>query len=955
MSFPLPPDEAERLRVLGSLHVLDTPREESLDRITRLAQAYFQVPIVLLSLLDARRQWFKSCIGLPIRETAREIAFCAHAILEAGPLVVLDAAADPRFRDNPLVTGRPHIRFYAGMPLAVRGHNVGTLCLMDTAPHAAFGEGELAVLRDVAALAAEQLERRARRRASKVSPVPSHALAEAIPAVVYLLEFPDGRCRMLNPEAGRLLGVAPADRSTLAGGLTSLAHPEDLALLIEHYGKLGRLGVGDSAQVDWRARRADGTYIWLRSRDTVFAADGKGSPAQLIGAAIDVTDLREPANEIRRERERWELAFAAHGGGIFDWNLASGEVFFTDRFLEIAGRENTVPAGSFAQWFGGLHPSDLSDVEAALGRFFKRQAAVFEAEFRVEDADGSLRWLHARATGEWDEGGGPVRMTGSIADITERKRAEVALRLQTEWLAEARDKAEAATQAKSRFLATMSHEIRTPINAIVGMTGLLGDTPLDRHQREFVNTIRSSGETLLALIADILDFSKIEAGRLDLEAVEFDLHAVIDEAAELVAGVAGAKRIELVLSPHPALPAQIIGDAGRLRQVLVNLLGNAVKFTSAGHVLLRVEPRQRGGGPTVVFTVSDTGIGIAPEALRRVFQPFTQADSSTTRRYGGTGLGLAISKQIVECMGGYIGAESEPGIGSRFWFEIPAPAAGAGPPMPLDLSRFSALLIEDYPVAREAIRAQIAFMSCRVHEASTLEEAMELLVRLRATPSFALVDFELPGADGYEMCAMLSSPPRGGHMPIVLLASRENRVSLAETLPPGVHAVVSKPVRAASLRDAIARALRLPQAGPAARRPTAAAQPSAPAREVRILLAEDNLVNQRVAALMLEKLGYKVDIAPNGNAAIEAWKSGLYPVILMDCQMPELDGIEAAREIRRLETGGRRSVIIALTANAQLEDRQRCEMAGMDDYILKPVRADLLKSKLDRWLPHASL
>ncbi len=667
-------------------------------------------------------------------------------------------------------------------------------------------------------------------------------------------------------------------------------------------------------------------------------------------AALEIERGLPPTHAAATEKERWEMACAAHNDGVFDWSVATGDVFVSPRCAEILGEPYSKPSGHMMSWFPSMHINDRPTVESALELFLTGLAPTLDVEFRVEDPDGSLRWLRSRASSRRDSSGNPLRVAGSLSDITARKRDEVALRLQAQWLAEARDKAEAATRAKSAFLATISHEIRTPINAIVGMAGLLAETSLDRHQKEFVETIRGSGETLLALIADILDFSKIEAGRLELDSVEFEPRAILEQTAELLAGAAFSKGVEIVLSLHPSLPARLCGDPGRLRQVLVNLVGNAVKFTSAGHVLLRAEPRGRAGQDTLFVEVSDTGIGIARETLPRIFEPFVQADSSTTRRFGGTGLGLAIAKQIVDCMGGYIGAESVLGLGSQFRFEVPTTVAAPAAAPPFTLSGSSALLVEDNDAARQTIREQLEFLGCRVEEALSFDQACGLLKR--SSPTFAVVDFELPNAGGYELCAALNSSPPG-YPPIILMATRENRVSLAETLPPGVQAVIAKPIRPAALRDAVARALGLEHPRKPAHAP---AEPThLPARPARILLAEDNLVNQRVATLMLQKLGYDVDVASDGVAAIESWKRGHYPIVLMDCQMPELDGLEATRRIRQLEKPGHHSVIIALTANAQREDRERCELAGMDDYMIKPVRSELLKAKLDRWLPLASI
>ncbi len=771
------------------------------------------------------------------------------------------------------------------------------------------------------------------------------------PALLYVLEIPSHRCLYINPQIFEFLGYSPAELERSNNVLLAFAHPDDVERLRTHHEAFTNLGEGESREIEYRARHRNGEWKWLRSREIVFMRNAQGRTTQILGAAMEFTDLRKMEERLKRQEERWQLAIAANNEGLFDWDLGTNLVFRSLRCREILGRPELPETIDGEGWFDFMHPEDRASVDGCLALYLSRQTPSCAPEFRILHPNGDQRWLHLRAIAQWDEQGRPIRLVGSLSDITSRKRTEIALRLQAQWLADARDKAEAATQAKSAFLATMSHEIRTPINAVVGMTGLLLDTLLSRHQQEYVETIRSSGETLLALIEDILDFSKIEAGRLELVLADFDLPSLAEEALELVAGQAQAKDLELVATLDPALPAQVLGDAGRIRQVLLNLLGNAVKFTSAGEVVLRARSRSDASGRVMLrFEVADTGIGVAPEAQSRLFEAFTQADSSTTRRYGGTGLGLAISKQLVELMGGVIGIESAPGLGSCFWFEVPVTATPViSEPPGLDLTGRTALVVEDHPTALRVLATRLETLGCSVIGATSPEAALSILAS-GPLPDFAILDFELPGMDGRELSYEIHNLPRAESLPVIIATNRDNHRLLAETLPPGVYAILSKPIRRVALRDAVRRALRIGSV-PVSRSPVARTSPAGP----RILLAEDNPTNQRVAVLMLERLGYSIDLAATGKAAVEAWRRGSYPLILMDCQMPELDGVEATREIRRLEGPGRRTVIIALTANAQFEDRQRCEAAGMDDYLVKPVRAELLKSKLEHWIAHASL
>ncbi len=772
-----------------------------------------------------------------------------------------------------------------------------------------------------------------------------------IPALLYVIEIPSHRCLYINAQIFEFLGYSPSDLERSNDVLLSFAHPDDVERLRAHHAAFTGLGDGESREIEYRARHRNGEWKWLRSRETIFSRDSHGRPTQILGAAMEFTGVRKMEERLQRQEERWQLAIAANNDGLFDWDLHTNQVFRSVRCLEILGRPGMPESIDGDGWFDFMHPEDRASVDQCLAQYLSRQAHACAPEFRILHPNGDQRWLHLRAIAQWDEQGRPIRLVGSLSDITSRKRTEIALRLQAQWLADARDKAEAATRAKSAFLATMSHEIRTPINAVVGMTGLLLDTLLSRHQQEYVETIRSSGETLLALIEDILDFSKIEAGRLELVLADFDLPSLAEEALELVAGQAQAKDLELIASLDPALPAHVLGDAGRIRQVLLNLLGNAVKFTSAGEVVLRARARPDPSGRVILrFEVADTGIGVAPEAQGRLFDAFTQADSSTTRRYGGTGLGLAISKQLVELMGGVIGIESAPGVGSCFWFEVPVTATPVTSETPgLDLTGRTALVVEDHPTALRVLSTRLETLGCAVAGATSPEAALSILTSA-PLPDFAILDFELPGMDGRELSYEIHNLPRAESLPVIIATNRDNHRLLAETLPPGVYAILSKPIRRVALRDAVRRALRIGSAS-VSRSPVARTSPAGP----RILLAEDNPTNQRVAVLMLERLGYSIDLAATGKAAVEAWRRGSYPLILMDCQMPELDGVEATREIRRLEGPGRRTIIIALTANAQFEDRQRCEAAGMDDYLVKPVRTELLKSKLEHWIAHASL
>ncbi len=943
-----PPDEAVRQRTLDTLGILDQSPDPVLDGLVRSAAAITGCPISAISLVDRERQWFLSRTGVDASETPRDVAFCAHAILDDALFEVQDATLDTRFHDNPLVVGGPGVRFYAGAPIKVEGQNVGALCVIDHSPRTMSGD-QRRLLRDIAnavehwmhGLRGTQHLLEARRYNRK--------LFDHLGEAVFLV---DDELRILDANAG---------------ASQRLGRPHD---------ELLSLSIGDlldQRSREWLARQPDtgpDALSKTESRRRIVRRDGSSFAFEAHPHRIDerssIVWFRDvEASRVRNEQlQQLFLAVEQSSECIVSTDL-QGRITYANRATFVqSGYSITELLGQPAHILAASETpeSTFDDLSQHLS-----VAKPWSGTLPSRRKDGTVFTQSATVTPLRNSDGTVTHFVAVMKDVTDELRMQTELRLHREHLEElvaqrtnelvdAMRAAEAANQAKSAFLATMSHEIRTPMNGVVGVLDVLRRSPMTPYQGDLVQTMTESAGALLGIIDDILDFSKIEAGRLSIDSGPVDLPSVIESVCWSLKPIALARDVTLRAFIDPELPDHILSDETRLRQILNNLIGNAIKFSAgaerSGRVDVRAERRDDG---SLLLAVSDNGVGIAAEAQARIFKPFEQAEGSTTRRFGGTGLGLSIVSRLCELFGGTIAVQSEPGRGARF--EVMLPLETAPQARPYGQSNGMAG-IHCKVVSPEAdTRADWGvYLTAAGAEVEILPGIDALRQSLEQRPFFICVVVIDARSDGIDLRA-LDELRASFSILLVLVGDGQHRDP--RIVDGGSVFIESRLVFRDSIVKAVEMAVGFDQTAegmPARTDVAPAATPSIAEAEAAgrlVLVAEDNTINQKVILTQLEVIGFAGIVVGDGGEALEAWRTGRFGLVLTDVHMPVLDGYALAQAIRREEGDGPHVPIVALTANTSPGEAARCRAAGMDAWMSKPAPLDELAGMLDRWLPAA--
>ena len=954
----IPNDENKRLEELYRFRVLDTSPEPEFDEITRLAATICGAKISLISLVDKHRQWFKSRFGLNATETPRDVSYCGHAILTDKVFEVPNSEFNPDFCDNPLFLGEPHVRFYAGAPLITKtGCRIGTLCVIDD-EEKRLNDTQKRTLEILAKQVVGILELKTARLESEFI---RYALDQS--AIVAVTD-PKGKIVFANDLFCKITGYS---RSELIGKdhriLNSSHHSKEFMTNLWRTISSGKVWQGEICN-----RAKDGHLYWVYTT-IVPSRDSNGQIQQYTSIRYEITERKLLESESKKTfletellKNRLSLALQSSSTGVWDWDVVNNILTWDDRMYELYGTPRHLFSSTYDAWLSGVHPEDREKGDQEIKDALEGKKE-FNTEFRVIWKDQTVRNIRAFGKIQRDAEGKPLRMIGVNWDITKEKQQEAELK-------RAQQEATSASQAKSEFLANMSHEIRTPMNGVIGMTELLKETPLNEEQNQLLKILSRSADGLLNIINDILDISKIEAGHLEIDPVDFELDDTVSRVVELLGIKAHEKKLELAYLIEPSLSSWFRGDSNRLRQILINLIGNSIKFTSAGEVFLSVSRNtyeKRKGN--ILFCVSDTGIGMSEQQKGKLFERFSQADSSITRKYGGTGLGLHICKKLCEAMGGEIWVESTSGKGSSFFFTLELPttskpalaqesANGENGIYERMLMGAKTLIVDDNATNRLVLRKNTERWGCIVTEASTGEEAVAIFSasKKNENPKFDLIllDCRMPGLSGFDVAEKVKEIQAGTPHSLIMMLTADDRLGDIEKAKAlGIARYVIKPIRKKDLYDSIIEAFKNSSGGAPASiasisKTDGCASTMSP---LKILLVDDHEENRTLILRYLKNLPHQIEIAIDGQEAVDQIRKSKFDLVLMDMQMPIKDGYTATAEIREWEKqrGLPRTTIFALTAHALKEERDKTTRAGCDQHLTKPIKKKELFDVLEQF------
>ena len=944
-------DEKERLRELHENEILDTRTEVEFDTLTFLVSQLCNVPIALINFVDEERVWSKSKVGLEEQEMPRNQSFCTETIKQKELLIVEDTEKDARFSSLPIVIHGTKVRFYAGAPLiSPHGNVLGTLCIFDTKPRI-LTEKQRTTLQKLSHLVILQLETRRNVRQMKrmlgEKEKIEEGIAESERKLLDILNSvsegitlcdKSGFFEVYNSRMADLTGYSMKEANDNPDFNRLLSPTEDeYQRVLSKQKELCAAGIAQESEVAIRTKSGE-KKILLMSSSLIKNNNRK----MVLNVYRDITENKMSERAIHTSTKRFRIFFENNPIPTWVFDLD------THQFLEVNNAAIN-HYGYSKEEFLAMNIMDLrseddtESLQEALETIKTRESNTAQGRHRLKDRtviDVDLSWHNL----DYDNHNAVLVVA---QDITKSKRAHEELR-------QAKEDAEIANKAKSEFLANMSHEIRTPMNGVIGTIGLLSDTQLTAEQQEYVETVRLSGDALLNVLNDILEFSKIESNEIELEEHPFRIETCIEETFELFAIQADEKNIDLVYWIDENVPQMVIVDATRLRQVLVNLVSNAVKFTDQGEVHIIVsKASEKNGKIELLFSIRDTGIGIPSDKIHKLFRPFSQVDSSSTRKYGGSGLGLAICARAIALLEGQIWVESKSAEGSTFRFTInvsehinDTQEQNLYPPLSSKTKKV--LVVDDNKTCRQTIEDLLLEWGFIVHSASTIEEAHSL-IRNSGPFDIVIAEQTLTDYSGTRLKEEISKVNGKPDNAFIILALRTKRSQIVRSKNE-VLQVALKPIRHHALYEALAAIIKQLKGVPASSSTESASQEKRPALPpMNILIAEDNIINQKLIVRILKILGEEVDIANNGLEALNAALKKKYDIVLMDIQMPEMDGYEATRRIRADVPKINQPIIIAMTANAMVGDREKCIEAGMNDYMSKPILIDEVKRIIKKW------